>query len=301
MKNNSAAWIRIAFLATLSSSTSASPVGPDGLNHAQTLFEQRCASAGEKIARTVSDVDGVLLLKLRTGELNYRQQFRLNDPYGRDYHGEGYIKSFLRAHHELTGRIARMRDRPGKTRDQLGYSYVEAVDPEDGKRYHYTAFVDQPGMSDVRYAKDYLRVVLESTLASGPSPRYGVTYDDISTSEDRLNWIAGSSLKVIDLLTNEVIAERIGYMMDPAQGADGGGRSPWLIAASHACPAFSGPRPASSQEGKPIGLSRRFYCHVRDLSEQVWAISRTGECLPHSMHVRGLPNLLSGPSIRCLA
>jgi hypothetical protein len=65
-----------------------------------------------------------------------------------------------------------------------------------------------------------------------------VTYDDISTREDREYWIAGGALKVIDLETNEVIAERIGYMMDRGQGDISGGRSPWPLAASHACPSF---------------------------------------------------------------
>jgi hypothetical protein len=65
-----------------------------------------------------------------------------------------------------------------------------------------------------------------------------VTYDDISTREERGYWIAGSSLRVIDLQTNEVMAERIGYMMDRGQGNNSGGRSPWLLAARTACPRF---------------------------------------------------------------
>ena len=59
-----------------------------------------------------------------------------------------------------------------------------------------------------------------------------------SSSFNGENWIAGSSLKVIDLKTNEVIAERIGYMYDWAQGSREGFRSPWLMAADNACPAF---------------------------------------------------------------
>jgi hypothetical protein len=66
-----------------------------------------------------------------------------------------------------------------------------------------------------------------------------VTYEDISTREERDHWIAGSSLKVIDLQTNEMMAERIGYMMDRGQGGNSGGRSPWLLAADYACPEFS--------------------------------------------------------------
>lgn len=74
--------------------------------------------------------------------------------------------------------------------------------------------------------------------ADGDPPRYGITYDDISTKEDRDFWIAGSSLRIVDLTSGETIAERIGYMMDPGQGSRGGGRQPWLLAADRACPPF---------------------------------------------------------------
>jgi hypothetical protein len=80
--------------------------------------------------------------------------------------------------------------------------------------------------------------MLDKVPATGNELRYGVTYDDISTHEDREYWIAGSSLKVVDLKTNEVIAERIGYMVDWSQGATAGGNSPWLTATDAACPAF---------------------------------------------------------------
>jgi site-specific recombinase len=80
--------------------------------------------------------------------------------------------------------------------------------------------------------------VVDRQVANTPAPRFGVTYDDISTREEREYWIAGSSLKVIDLETKEVIAERIGYMVDVFQGSKAGARSPWLLAADHACPSF---------------------------------------------------------------
>jgi hypothetical protein len=79
---------------------------------------------------------------------------------------------------------------------------------------------------------------LSTETPAGPVPRYGVTYDDLSTHEDREFWIAGSSLKVVDLKTNEVIAERIGYMVDRGQGDQSGFRSPWAYAPYTACPSF---------------------------------------------------------------
>ena len=85
-------------------------------------------------------------------------------------------------------------------------------------------------------------VTVASETVSQPiqqqSARYGITWDDISTREDRELWIAGGSLKVIDLQTNEVIAERTGYMMDREQGSRAGARSPWAYALRNACPGF---------------------------------------------------------------
>jgi hypothetical protein len=127
------------------------------------------------------------------------------------------------------------------------YLYVEAIDPADGKRYRYTGRIDEPWRYDSKYSKTYKRFVLDRIPAIGPTTRYGVTYDDISTREDRDYWIAGSSLKVIDLQTNEVMAERIGYMMDRGQGNRSGGRSPWLLAADNACPAFASRHGSTAQ------------------------------------------------------
>lgn len=220
------------------------------LEVARTLFQQRCAVAGERILRTVKDVDGVLLLKLRPETINYSNQFSLDDPYGRDFSGADYIVSFLRAHHELPVIMARLGGHAFTPRKQMGYAYVDAINPADGKRHRYTAVIEQPGKTDSRYIIDYARVSMTSEPLNDAPPRYGVTFDDISTAEDRKYWIAGSSLKVLDLLNNEVIAERIGYMMDLGQGKIGGGRSPWLIAAHHACPAFKGENPAVPQGGQ---------------------------------------------------
>jgi hypothetical protein len=189
------------------------------------MFAERCKTAGEKIYRTVENVEGVYLLKIRPKQINFDDQFRLDDPYGSDLGGDGYIESFLSDTH--------VPQRPA-------YVYAEAIDPQNGRRYRYTVRIEEPWQTNKSYLKGYTRFVLDKVAASGPTPRYGVTYDDISTREEREYWIAGSLLRVIDLQTDEVIAERVGYMMDWAQGSRGGGRSPWLLATRQACPEFPG-------------------------------------------------------------
>ncbi len=213
---------------------------------AAEMFRERCKKAGVFIHRTVEDVEGIFLMKLRPQGVNFDEQYVLDDPYGKDLLGDGYMKSFLRGSFE-----AEMRFPPEFTPPK-GYLYVEVVDSKDGVRYRYTGSlkavrqkkIDAPNVQlelrrNPNYDINIYDYVLEKNPSSAPRPRYGVTYEDISTREERDYWIAGSSLKVIDLQTNEVIAERIGYMVDWAQGSTAGGRSPWLFAADNACPAFA--------------------------------------------------------------
>ena len=182
--------------------------------------QDRCKTAGEKIYRTAKNVEGVLLMKIRPAITNYGDQFRLDDPYGHDSTEDEYIKSFLYGRND-NGFLSL----PDKA-IRRGYYYVEAVGPGDGKRYRYTGRIDEPWKYDSSYSKMYKRFVLDKVPNKGAGPSYGVTHDDISTREDREYWIAGSSLKVVDLKTNEVMAERIGYLMDREQGNKSGGRSP---------------------------------------------------------------------------
>ena len=204
------------------------------LAKAEAMFAERCKKSGVFIHRTAENVEGVFLMKIRPKDINFGAQYKLDDPYGSDLGGDDYILNFLRGFETRQAEFV-----PGAP-SRYGYHYVEAIDPKDGKRYRYTGRIDEPWRYDASYSKTYKRFVLDKAPAPGPMPRYGVTYDDISTREERDYWIAGSSLKVIDLKTNEVMAERIGYMMDRGQGAagTGGGNAPWLLAAEYACPGF---------------------------------------------------------------
>jgi hypothetical protein len=236
------ACVAIALLQLITACDARAPVVSEMAKQAEALFKLHCTRAGETIKRTVNDVEGIALLKGRPGNINFSDQYVMDDPYGSDLGGDAYIESFLKAKHEMYRRYAALLKEPPapNPNELIGYGYVDMVDPVGGDRTRYTAYVSQPGKTDPRYLIRDIRVVLEKSPVTGASPRYGVTYEDISTHEDRMVWIAGSSLKVIDLQTNEVIAERIGYMIDRGQGSTSGGRSPWLLAASNACPAFPG-------------------------------------------------------------
>lgn len=234
---------------------------------ARVMLIERCKKSGEFIYRTVEDVEGVYLLKIRTTS-NDGDQFRMDDPYGHDSTKDEYFKDFLYGRRS-TGSLTNKPEEAATP----GYRYVEAIDPADGQRYRYSGSVKVVGRKNPNTPNHQIELarnpnfdlnnyafVLDKIPAPGASPRYGVTFDDLSTREEREHWIAGSSLKVIDLKTNEVIAERIGYMMDPGQGAKGGGRSPWLWAADVACPSFfpKGERPHSPGFSYQAGQTRKF-------------------------------------------
>ena len=233
------------------------------LQIAEAMFQERCKTAGEKIYRTVDNVEGIFIIKVRPTLQNFSNQFEMDDPYGRDLGGDGYILTFLRGSYQAqTTGVPNLGSPP-----RIGYRYVEAIDPQNGMRYRYTGSMkatrrkdpSAPNVQielkrDPNYDLNIYDFVLDRVPASTPSPRYGVTYDDISTHKEREYWIAGSSLKVIDLQTNEVIAERIGYMMDQGQGNTSGGRSPWLLAANRACPSFAPRHGAAAQAYQALDL-----------------------------------------------
>ena len=232
---------------------------------AAEMFRERCKKAGVFIHRTVEDVEGIFLMKLRPQGVNFDEQYILDDPYGTDLMGgDGYILSFLKGYFQKTTTPGPNRP-PDAPVDPQGYEYVEAIDPKDGVRYRYTGSVkavrqkkiDAPNVQlelrrNPNYDLNIYDYILERIPSNAPRPRYGVTYDDISTREERDYWIAGSSLRVIDLQTDEVMAERIGYMVDWAQGSSAGGRSPWLLAANNACPEFASRHGASAQTYQTI-------------------------------------------------
>lgn len=219
---------------------------------AKAMILERCKRSGEFIHQTVDDVEGVYLLKLRPKEDNTDDQFLLDDPYGRDSNGMRLIESFLRKGLE-----------PGKEDSAAivkGYHFVVANDVSDGQLYRFTGSwvatrkkvaTATRLQEELKKNPDFDVNIYDFKLHKAPPdplPRYGVTWDDISTREEREYWIAGSSLKVIDLQTNKVIAERIGYMIDWGQGSKAGFRSPWLEAADAACPSYR-PKPTSRSNG----------------------------------------------------
>jgi hypothetical protein len=181
---------------------------------AKALFDERCKTAGEKIYKKVENVDGIQLLKIREYESG-EGQFVATAATAHESTGDFYIRSFLlyeRDDNKFSGRT--LVEDLATTR-LPGYRFVDVVDTKDQKRYRYTLALDT-------------RVKRAETTA--PAPRYGVTFDDIVDPVEREYWIAGSTVKIIDLTTKETLGEFKRYVIEPGQGSRAGQRTPWLFA-----------------------------------------------------------------------
>lgn len=213
----------------------------------KALWEEKCRTvAGEKIYRKVENVEGLLLMKVRppAGDREWADRMWPGAAFARELPGDSYIKSFLGYEYApgngLTGK-------PGVITPQArgyiitnrnpgglpGYRWVEVIDEKDGQRYRYTGRYDEPWKTDSSYSKSYVRFNLDKTPATAPSPRYGVTYEDHVIPEDRYLGIASSTIRVIDLQTQEVLGEMTRYAWSGAAPSRVN-PSPWLTA--YRCP-----------------------------------------------------------------
>lgn len=212
---------------------------------AKALFDERCKTAGEKVYRTVDNVEGVMLLKVRLHDDGGSHPMMAGAAAAHESYGDYYIRSFLLFERDDAMFPGRTLVEDTSPSSRPGYRFVEVTDPKDGKRYRYTLTAD-------------MRVQREET--NGQAPRYAVTFDDIINPDERKYWIAGSIVKVIDLQTQETMGEFMRYVMDVGQGSQAGQRLPWNFA--HGCNMATSygshsPRFFADQVLKPIkGVSK---------------------------------------------
>ena len=206
------------------------------IKEAEAYYKDKCEKvAGIKIYKTVPDVEGVQLMKIRPN----RTDRELADPnwpgaaFGGEAYGDGYITSFLGYEYrgvDKHGVISKERGYIGTTKNPgglPGYRWVEAIDPKDGQRYRYTGSDKVTGKKDptaynvqleLKKNPNYDMNVYNWSLDKTPSPsktppRYAVTFEDHVIPEEREMWVASSTVKVLDLKTDEVLGEMTRYAM----------------------------------------------------------------------------------------
>ncbi len=230
------------------------------MTEGKALFEEKCKTvAGEKVYKTVPEVEGLLLMKVRprSGE---REQSDLMWPgaaFAREGTADHYITGFL-GHEEAFGPDGKARpitpkhrgyintaSRPG-VKEYPGYRWVEVLDEKDGKRYRVTGSHKAVGKKDTSaynvqlalkkdpdYDLNVYQWSLDKSPAPGASPRYGVTFEDHVIPEERKRGLASSTVKVLDLKTGEVLGEMLRYAWSPGAPSPAN-PTPWLTA--YVCP-----------------------------------------------------------------
>ncbi|PLK48241.1 hypothetical protein [Uliginosibacterium sp. TH139] len=208
----------------------------------EALFEARCKNEpGIKIYKTVADVEGIVLLKVRptAGEREWSDPMWPGAAFARDATGDSYINSFL--WFEIPSGIGgspmpitpSMRGSLGPTpTDHPGYRYVDVVEEGTGARWRYSGYYDRPWERDPnRYSSKnpYSFWKLKREPAPAEGPRYGVMYEDHVIPEERALGLASSTVKVLDLKTNDVLGEMTMYAWTPAR-PNPANPSPWLTA-----------------------------------------------------------------------
>ena len=168
---------------------------------AKAHFDQLCQNAGEKIYRTADNVDGILLLKVRGDDEKYqsnrynprKDQMWEDAAVESDWFRNGYIDGFL---------PYTMRN----FQSSSGYTYVDVLQKDN---------------SIIRYSGDW-QITLNHPFHTEPNPkfpaRYAVTYENDISWENRKHWIAGTTIKIIDTKTNELMAEKTMYAFVPELG-----------------------------------------------------------------------------------
>jgi hypothetical protein len=181
------------------------------VNSAWAYFKNKCdTEAGEKIYKTFSGVKSVLIVKPLppATEKDLFDQFWMGDPYSdaTPWNERDISKA---------DNLLRTMNLFGM--QSIGFEFVEIQRNADRNR---TIETISPSPTDVFRNT--------TSVSSQRASRFGVSWEDTSTQEDRKYWVAGSRLRVIDLTDNNVVAERVGFFIEAGFGSTAGQRRPWL-------------------------------------------------------------------------
>jgi len=161
---------------------------------AKKVFHARCATAGEKVYKTVDDVEGILLLNVRGPEEDNNNLYWPDAALPYEGTKDRYIRKFLGKHSFGEYRV----DTFGNTKPVYKYDFLY-VDIKEGDKFMRYRVYENDG----------------SGFNIEPSPpelaRYAVSFINNENTEDRKIGIASTSITIEDTLTGEKMAEMVLY------------------------------------------------------------------------------------------
>ena len=194
------------------------------VKEAWAYFKKKCETeAGEKIYKTFTGVKSVLVIKPLppATEKDLFDQFWYGDPYSAPAHSQrGKLEAL---------RLASITAPVSFGVQGHGYEFVELLLPNKSGANKFVRYSYSEG------ASEHFEQFIDK-----PTSRFAVSWDDISTPEDRKYWVAGSRLRIVDITNDGVIGERIGYFIEAGFGSNAGQRRPWLTSRgpSTTCPSI---------------------------------------------------------------
>jgi hypothetical protein len=174
-------------------------------------FKKKCdTEAGEKIYKTFTGVRSVLVVKPLppAAEKDLYDQFWYGDPYS---NATPYDKRDI----SVADTLLRTMNLFGV--DSIGFEFVEIQHKKDER---YVVEEISPDLIDP--LRNQFRIL------PAPRSKFAIGWEDISTQDDRMYWVAGSRLRIQDVTTGAVVAERIGFLIESGFGSTAGQRRPWL-------------------------------------------------------------------------
>ena len=180
---------------------------------ARAHFSMRCKNdSGENVYETFPHVNSIVVLKALppASDKDLSDQFWYGDPY------TNATPAMDRAERVASTLLGTVRFAAGESR---GFDFVEMLAPAES------------ASGFVRIARAADSPSLNKQRTRSPASRFAAVWEDISTPEDRRYWVAGSRLRIIDLLTESLVAERVGFVI--AEGSWATARGP-----ASTCPAI---------------------------------------------------------------
>lgn len=172
------------------------------LAKSEPYFAEKCKSAGVFIyEKDIPSQDSVYIMKPFEKEfLDYKNlQYIEHDFFNHPINRSTYVSKGM----ERPGQLLKVhRCKLSIEQCNVAFDYIETykVDPTNLVRIENS--LDSNGYDEE----------LETPIDSIVS-HYGITWEDISTKEDRDHWVAGGKRQIIDLNNNKIVAEVIGYVM----------------------------------------------------------------------------------------